>query len=375
MTVDVHHELSGPADGPVVLLANSLGSDLSMWEPQAAALVEAGFRVVRYDQRGHGRSPVPAGMYTMDDLGGDAVALLDRLGVHRASVVGVSMGGMVAMWLGQHAPERVERLVLCCTSAELGPASMWDDRIEAVGAGGVAAVADAVTQRWLTPETRAQRPELARWLHEMLTATPAEGYAGCCAAIRDMDLLTGLRSISAATLVISGDADPSTPPEHGRRIADGIPGARFEVVPGVAHLGNLEKPARFAELILAHLQPDPFAAGMAVRRATLGEDHVDRALGAASDFTRPFQDYITASVWGSIWSRPGLDRRTRSCITVAVLAALRAHEELALHVRAAIRNGVTREEISEILLHVAGYAGAPAANSALAIAERVLDTE
>lgn len=372
MTVDVHHVESGSPDGPVVLLANSLGSDLSMWEPQAVALAEAGFRVIRYDHRGHGRSPVPVGPYTMDDLGGDAVALLERLGVQRASVAGVSMGGMVAMWLGQHAPERVDRLVLCCTSAELGPPSMWDDRIEAVRAGGVAAVADAVAERWLTPQTRAQRPELARWLGEMLTATPADGYAGCCAAIRDMDLLTGLGTITAPTLVISGGADPSTPPEHGRRIAEGIPAARFEVVPAVAHLGNLEEPARFAELILAHLRPDRFAAGMAVRRATLGDEHVDRALGTVSEFGRPFQDYITESVWGSIWTRPGLDRRTRSCITVAVLAALRAHDELALHVPAAIRNGVTREEISEILLHVAGYAGAPAANSALHIAERAL---
>lgn len=372
MTVDVHHEVSGSENDPVVLLANSLGSNLGMWDPQMAALVGAGFRVVRYDHRGHGRSPVPPGPYTLNDLGGDAVALLDRLGVQRANVVGVSMGGMVAMWLGQHAPGRVDRLVLCCTSAELGPASMWDDRIESVQAGGTQAVADGVTERWLTPKTREHRPELARRLRDMLTATPAEGYAACCAAIRDMTLLTGLGTITAPTLVISGDADPSTPPEHGRRIAGAIPGARFEVVPGVAHLGNLEKPARFAELILSHLRPDRLAAGMAVRRATLGDEHVDRAIGAATELSQPFQDYITESVWGSIWTRPGLDRRTRSCITVAVLAALRAEDELALHIRAAIGNGVTREEIAEILLHVAGYAGAPAANSAFGVATRTL---
>ncbi len=371
-SVDVHHEVTGPADGPAVLLANSLGSNIGMWDPQLAVLVEAGYRVVRYDHRGHGRSPVSPGPYTMDDLGGDAVALLDRLGIQRASVVGLSMGAMVAMWLGQRAPDRVERLVLCCTSAELGPASMWDDRIEAVRTGGTQAVADAVTERWLTAQTRERQPELTRWLHDMVCSTPDEGYSACCAAIRDMELLAGLGTVTAPTLVISGDADPSTPPEHGRRIAEGIPGARFEVVPDVAHLGNLEKPARFSELILAHLRPDRFGAGMAVRRATLGDGHVDRALGAATDFTRPFQAYITESVWGSIWTRPGLDRRTRSCITIAVLAALRAHEELALHVRAAIGNGVTREEIAEILLHVAGYAGAPAANSALAVAERAL---
>ncbi len=372
MSVDVHHEVSGSADGPVVLFANSLGSDLGMWDPQLAPLVEAGFRVIRYDHRGHGRSPVPSGPYTLDDLGGDAIALLDRLGVERASVVGLSMGGMVAMWLGQHAPDRVERLVLCCTSAALGPATMWDDRIEAVLGGGTQAVVDGVIERWLTPATRDGLPELTHRLRAMIVATPAAGYVACCAAIRDMDLLAGLGSIAAPTLVIAGDADPSTPPEHGRRIAEAIPGARLEVVPDVAHLGNLERPYRFAELILAHLRPDRSAAGTAVRRATLGDDHVDRALAAATEFTRPFQDYITESVWGSIWTRPGLDRRTRSCVTVAVLAALGAHHELALHVPAAIRNGVSREEISELLLHVSAYAGAPAANSAFAVAERAL---
>ncbi len=375
MTVDVYHELSGPTDGPVVLLANSLGSTLRMWDRQVGHLVEAGFRVVRYDHRGHGRSPVPPGPYTLDDLGEDVVALLDRLSVQRASVVGLSMGGMVAMWLGQHEPERVERLVLCCTSAAMRPASMWDERIQAVTVGGTQAVADGVTERWLTPRTREQQPDLARWLHDMVTAAPADGYAACCAAIRDMHLLDGLASITAPTLVISGDADPATPPEHGHRIAEAIPGSRFEVVPDVAHLGNLEKPARFAELILRHLQPDRFAAGLVVRRASLGDEHVDRALETATEFTRPFQDYITESVWAAIWTRPGLDRRTRSCVTVAVLAALRAHDELALHVRAAIRNGVTREEIAEILLHVAGYAGAPAANTALYVAERALDEQ
>lgn len=372
MRVDVRHEVSGPADGPVVLLSGSLGSDASMWDPLVPALVEAGYRAVRYDHRGHGGSPVPPAPYTLDDLGGDALGLLDRLDVPRAGVVGLSMGGMVAMWLAMHAPERVGRLVLCCTSAALGPASTWDDRIEAVQAGGVAAIAQWVTDRWLTPGTRERRPELARWLRAMVASTPAEGYAGCCAAIRDMDLVAGLASIAAPTLVIAGGADPSTPPEHGRRIAAAIPGARFELVRDVAHLGILERPARFAEAILRHLQPDRFAAGLAVRRASLGEEHVDRALATATEFTRPFQDYITESIWGSIWTRPGLDRRTRSCLTVAVLAALRAHDELALHVPAAIRNGVTRDEVTEILLHVAAYAGAPAANSALAVAERAL---
>lgn len=371
MTVDVHHEVAGPADADVVLLCGSLGSDLRMWDAQVPALLGAGYRVVRYDHRGHGASPVPDGPYSLADLGSDAIALLDRLGVARAHVVGLSLGGMVGMWLAQNAPERVDRLVLCCTSAELGPASMWNERIAAVDAGGSAAVASAVAERWLTAATRAARPERAAWLRDMIAATPGLGYAACCAAIRDMTLLDGLADITAPTLVIAGSADPATPPEHGQRIADAVPGARLVVVPDVAHLGNVEAPGRFSELILRHLQPDRAAAGTRVRRATLGDAHVDRSTGA-SELTRPFVEYITESVWGGLWTRPQLDRRSRSLVTVAVLAALKAHDELALHVRGALNNGVTREELAEVLLHVAGYAGAPAANSALAVADRVL---
>lgn len=374
MSIEVHHEVTGPADGPAVLLAGSLGSDLRMWDPQVPHLVEAGMRVIRYDHRGHGRSPVPPGPYRIADVAGDALDLLDRLGVERVSVVGLSLGGMVGMWLGQHVPGRIERLVLCCTSAELGPRSMWDERIAAVGAGGTEAVAGPVTERWLTPATRERRPELARWLYDMIAAVPAEGYAGCCAAIRDMSLLDGLGSITAPTLVISGAADPATPPEHGQRIADGVPGSRFVVVPEVAHLGTLEAPARFSELTLRHLLPDRSVAGAVARRRALGDTHVDAA-ATAGELRRPWQEYVTESVWGSLWTRPQLDRRTRSIVTISVLAALRAHDELALHVRAALRHGVTREELAEILLHVGGYAGAPAANSALTVAERVLDAE
>lgn len=372
MTLDVHHEVSGPADGPVVLLSSSLGTDLRMWDAQVPWLVGAGFRVVRYDHRGHGGSPVPAPPYTLADLGTDALALLDRLQIPRAHVVGLSLGGMVGMWLAQNAPERVDRLVLCCTSARLGPASMWDERIATVTTGGTAAVAAAVVERWLTATTRSRHPELARALVDTIVATPAAGYAGCCAAIRDMDLVPRLPAISAATLVLAGAADPATPPGHSRRIVEGVPDARLVVLPDVAHLATAEAPSRVTELILRHLGPDRAAAGERARRATLGDRHVDRSADAGTELNRPFVEYITESVWGGLWTRPQLDRRTRSIVTVAALAALRAHDELALHVRGAVRNGVTREELAEVLLHIGAYAGAPAANSALAVAQRVL---
>jgi 3-oxoadipate enol-lactonase / 4-carboxymuconolactone decarboxylase len=370
MSVEVHHEVVGPAGGPVVVLAGSLGSDLRMWDPQVEPLVAAGFRVVRYDHRGHGRSPAPPGPYTLTELGEDLVALLDRLALPRVSLVGLSLGGMTGMWLAQHHPERLDRLVLCCTSAELGPAEMWIERARAARADGLDGLADAAVGRWLTAPGK--NPALAARLREMFTGNDPEGYASCCTAIQTMSIVDGLADIKTPTLVIAGAQDQATPPDHARRIAATIPDARLEIVDGAAHLGNLERPDEFTALILNHLH-SRHAAGMAVRRAVLGDEHVDRAVASTTDFTRPFQRYLTESAWGSVWTRPGLDRRTRSAITLAALTALRAHEELPMHLRAAVRNGLTRAEIAEILLHTSVYAGLPAANSAFAIAREVLD--
>ncbi|SFW91396.1 3-oxoadipate enol-lactonase [Amycolatopsis australiensis] len=253
--VRVHRVVEGPEDGPVVVFAGSLGSDLRMWEPQVAPLAGRGYRVVRYDTRGHGASPVPPAPYTLDDLGADFVALLDDLGVERAHLVGLSLGGMTGMWLGVHAPERIESLVLCCTSAKLGPPSMWAERARKVRAEGTASVAEAGVGRWLTEPYAKSHPDVAEFLRAMIAAVPAEGYAACCEVIERMDQLDTLPKISAPTLVIAGADDPSTPPAgHADLIADGIPGARLEVVANAAHLGNYEQPAEFTRLILEHLE-------------------------------------------------------------------------------------------------------------------------
>jgi 3-oxoadipate enol-lactonase len=254
MSVQVHHVIEGPADGDVVVLSGSLGSNLSMWEPQVRPLTDAGFRVVRYDHRGHGRSPVPRGPYELADIGRDVIALLDTLGVERAHLVGLSLGGMTGMWLGANAADRIASLVLCCTSAQLGPAQMWAERAEAVRACGTAAIADAGVSRWVTPGYAEAHPGRVAALREMIVTTPDEGYAACCGAIERMDLLGELPRISAPTLVIAGADDPSTPPEHAERIVEGVPGARMEIVDGAAHLGNTERPEEFTELILGHLK-------------------------------------------------------------------------------------------------------------------------
>jgi 3-oxoadipate enol-lactonase/4-carboxymuconolactone decarboxylase len=373
MTVELNHEVTG--DGPPVVLAGSLGSDLRMWDPQVETLVAAGFQVIRYDHRGHGGSPAPDGPYTLEELAGDALALLDRLGLRQVSWVGLSLGGMVGMWLAEHAPSRVDRLVLCCTSAELGPASMWQERAHTARTEGMGALAEAAVGRWVTPGFAESHPDTVTWLRDMVASHSPEGYASCCTAIERMSIVDALPAITAPTLVIAGAEDPATPPDHGRRIADAVPGARLVVVPDAAHLGNVQQPATFTGLILDHLRPDRRALGMSVRRSVLGDEHVDRAVAGTTEFTRPFQEYITEGAWGTVWSRPGLDRRTRSAVTLAALTALRAHEELPMHVRAARRNGLSEPEIAEILLHTAVYAGAPAGNAAFAIAKRTLEED
>jgi len=250
--VAVHHRVDGPVDAPALLLINSLGADLSMWEPQIRALT-ARFRVIRYDARGHGRSPVPPGRYALADLGRDALDLLDRLGVARAHVCGLSLGGMTAMWLAAHAAERVDRLVLFCTSALLGPPSGWVERAALVRAEGTGAVADAVVARWVTPGYAATHPGELRRLRDMVAATPAIGYAGACAAVEQMDLRADLPGIVAPTLVVAGADDPATPPAHGAAIAAAIPGARLEVVAEAAHLASYEQAETANRLILEAL--------------------------------------------------------------------------------------------------------------------------
>jgi 3-oxoadipate enol-lactonase len=250
--VSVHYREDGDPGGKPLLMINSLGADLRMWEPQLPVL-GARRRVIRYDARGHGLSPVPEGRYALADFGRDALALLDRLGVASADVCGLSLGGMTAMWLAANAPERVDRLVLCCTSALFGPPEMWAERAATVRAHGTGAIADAGVARWVTAGFAAAHPDTTKLLRDMIAATPATGYAGACAAIEDMDLRPDLARIGAPTLVIAGADDPATPPAHGALIADGIPGARFEILADAAHLATYQQSDAANRLILEAL--------------------------------------------------------------------------------------------------------------------------
>lgn len=247
--VDLNHRWDGASDGPVLVLANSLGTTTAMWDAQAATL-GAQFRLLRVETRGHGGSPVTPGPYSIELLGHDLLALLDKAGVDRAHYCGLSIGGMVGMWLAAHAPQRIDRLALCCTSAHL-PANTYADRAALVRAQGVGAIAEAVAERWFTPEFREREPRTVAAFTEALAATPAEGYAGCCEALATMDLRDALPMITAPTLVISGAADTATPPPHQEAIAAGIPGALLQSVPG-AHLAPVESPEPVTAALLAH---------------------------------------------------------------------------------------------------------------------------
>lgn len=243
--------LDGPADAPVLLLSNSLGTRWDMWAAQMPALV-ARYRVLRYDSRGHGRSEVPPGAYGMDRLGRDVIELLDALGLESVHFCGLSKGGMVGQWLGARASERLRKLVLANTSAFMGPPPAWDARIAAVRAGGMAALTEAVIARWFTPGFVERAPRKVAPVRDMLLATAPEGYAGCCAAIRDMDQRLTASLIRAETLVIAGAEDPATPPDDGRWLAANIPGGQLKVL-GAAHLSNIEADEDFTRTLLDFL--------------------------------------------------------------------------------------------------------------------------
>ncbi len=254
--VELHCRESGPSDGAVLLLGSSLGTTHEMWGP-ALATLERERRIVAFDHRGHGRSPVPAGPYDVADLGGDVVALMDRLGLERVDYAGVSLAGMVGLWLAINAPERIERLVCICSSAHVPPAQAWAARAAAVlEAGTVAVVADAVVGRWFTQEYARRNPEVIAWARGMLAATPPDGYAACCGAIERMDLRGGLAAITVPTLVIAAPDDEAIPPEHSRAIAAAVPGARLEMLGSGAHLAAIECAGEVAALIEAQLRQE-----------------------------------------------------------------------------------------------------------------------
>jgi 3-oxoadipate enol-lactonase/4-carboxymuconolactone decarboxylase len=368
------YRLEGSDGLPVLALSHSIGTDHGMWEPQVHALLPY-FRILRYDIRGHGGSEAPGGEYKIEDLGRDFLGILDALDISAVAFCGLSMGGAVGQWLALHAPERLKALILANTGPKIGTSESWNARIDAVQRDGMAAIVDAVMQRFFSADSLAKNPHVGS-VRSVFRGTDPTGYLGCCAALRDFDVTHDLQKIETPTLVIGGDNDVSTPWVGCVDVlAREIPSARAVRLP-TTHLSNLERPHAFTTSLADFLLPRPedtLEAGFAVRRKVLGDAHVNRAIAATTDFTREFQELITRYAWGTVWTRPGLDERTRRLLVMATAAALGRWEEFRLHVAAALRDGMETSEIKEVLLQTAIYAGVPAANTGFHIAQEEIE--
>lgn len=376
----IYWKLDGSEDKPALVLLNSIGTDMSLWDAAMPGLL-ASFRTLRIDTRGHGASDAPEGEYTLPMLADDVTAVMDAAGIERAAIAGVSLGGMIAMELALSRPQRVSAIALICTSATMD-STVWRDRIAQVRSGGTASIADAALQRFLSPAFTAGQPAVAASLKRNLIAQSSQGYAGAGAAIRDMDLIGRLPGIACPVLVVTGQRDVSTPfIGHGEKLLAAIPGANHAHL-DCSHLAPVENPAALIGALRGFLSPGTntedasealFEAGLKNRRRVLGDAWVDRSLANRTPFNAEFQAMITRIAWQEIWSRPGLDDRTRRLLVLAITASLGRWEEFRLHVRAGLsRGGFTQDDLKEVLMQTAIYAGVPAGNTAFAEAAAVM---
>ncbi|WP_128978790.1 3-oxoadipate enol-lactonase [Streptomyces roseicoloratus] len=366
----LHHLAEGPHTAPALLLGPSLGTSTALWDTVAPEL-SATHRVVRWDLPGHGGSP--AGLIgpgaTVADLARLVLDLADGLGLDRFSYAGVSLGGAVGLHLAVHHPERIDRLAVLCSSAHFGGSAPWEERAATVRREGLARLAETAGARWFTPGF-----SMPCLVADHRAADPG-AYAACCDALAAFDLRDRLAGITAPTLLVAGREDPATPPVHLREIADAVPGAALTELPGASHLAPAEQPEAVLAALRAHFTGASARSGTRVRRQVLGDAHVDRAQARQTPLTARFQDFVSRYAWGEIWTDPTLSRRERSLITLTALVAHGHHDELAMHLRAARRNGLSDDEIAAALLQTAVYCGVPAANAAFAVAQRVLEEE
>lgn len=418
----LQYRFDGPEDAPVLILGPSLGTTWHMWDRQVPELARQ-WRIFRFDLPGHGGAPAhPAG--SVAELTARLLATLDGLGVHRFGYAGCALGGAVGIELALRHPERLASLALVAASPRFGTADEFRQRGVIVRTNGLDPIARTSPDRWFTGGFAAAQPAITEWAVQMVRTTDPGCYIAACEALAGFDVRTELGRVGVPTLVLVGSDDQVTGPAEARTLVAGVPDARLAVVPGASHLVPVEQPAAVTDLLVRHfstawqpayepatgqtavpaaaLQPvlpasaqpvaiaeiapavvaqrlpgrsDPYDAGLKVRREVLGDAHVDRALAGADDFSGDFQEFLTRYAWGEIWDRPGLDRRTRSCVTLTALIAGGHLEELAVHTRAALRNGLTPGEIKEVLLQAAVYCGVPAAHSAFRVAQQIIREE
>jgi 3-oxoadipate enol-lactonase/4-carboxymuconolactone decarboxylase len=367
----IHVLIEGPPGAAPLVLLHSLGTTAHIWDAQAAELSRS-FRVIRPDLRGHGLTTCTPGPYSMGLFADDLAGLLTELNIQQFHLGGISIGGLIAQSFAAAHPGRVASLMLVDTALAIPPAQSWTDRAATVRAKGIGAIADAVLARWVT-QPFFSAPETSG-LREMLMRTPAEGYAASAEAIAAADLTATTSALQIPTLIVVGDQDQATPIAAAQALNAAIAGSSLIIIENAAHIPTGETPAEVTAALTGFLTPavtDYFDAGMKIRKQVLGEAHVARASASATDFDRDFQAFITRTAWGGVWARPGLDRRTRSLLTLSILAALGREEELKLHLRASKNTGATPADVAEALMHVAVYAGVPAANAAFRIAKEI----
>ncbi|NUU15774.1 4-carboxymuconolactone decarboxylase [Cellulomonas humilata] len=371
-----------PATAPaahqdLLVLLPSLGTTTELWDGVVAHLRDdastAALRVLRVDLPGHGASPATRDPFTVTELGAAVLHVVDEAGGGSFHVAGVSLGGAVALELAVVQPARLLSLTLCCSGARIGTADGWVQRAAAVRATGTASLVAASAHRWFAPGFLERDGRAGSDTLDALRHVDDESYARCAEALVDFDRTGSVSSVAVPTLLVSGEHDEVTTPASMQQLAEELARATHATVASTSHLAVLEAPATVAALLRDHLSgsgadDDVHARGMSVRRAVLGDEHVDAAIAASTPQTAAFQDLVTRYAWGEVWSRPGLSRRERSIATLALLVAGGHEAELRMHVRAALRNGLEPEEITEVILHTALYAGLPSANAAMTVA-------
>lgn len=365
--------------GPVVLFVHALGCDQSIWDDVIDAI---GFSqaTLTYDLRGHGASGTVKrgdGPLTIAALGEDLIALLETLGLAEIILCGVSIGGMIAQQVAASRPDLIRGLILSNTAARIGTAARWEERIGIVQKQGLPSIVDGVLDQWFPPAFKFAHPDAWAGHKVMLQRNDPITYVDACGALRDADLTKTTSGITHPTICISGGADGSLSPNEVAELAGYIKGAKHVTLEGVGHLPCLDAPAAMADAIrdlIAETRPslNRHEAGMAVRRAVLGDAHVDRAEAARTPFDDAFQGLIAEGAWGTVWASDAISRRERSMLTLALLAALGNFDEIPMHVRATARTGASEGDIREVFQHVAIYAGVPRANHALKLAKQTL---
>ncbi|MFJ9733921.1 4-carboxymuconolactone decarboxylase [Streptomyces sp. NPDC101171] len=415
----LQYRFDGPDEAPVLILGPSLGTTWHMWDRQIPELTKQ-WRVFRFDLPGHGGAPAhPAP--SVGELAARLLATLDAVGVQRFGYAGCALGGAVGLELALRHPERLASLALVAASPRFGTADEFRQRGVIVRTNGLDPIARTSPDRWFTGGFAAAQPAITEWAVQMVRTTDPGCYIAACEALAGFDVRPELGRVGVPTLVLVGSDDQVTGPAEARTLVAGIPDARLAVVPGASHLVPVEQPAAVTDLLVRHFStawqqpydtgqtalpaapvhpavaappqagpvaeiapfvppqppgpPDRYQSGLKVRREVLGDAHVDQELAQADEFSGDFQEFMTRYTWGEVWDRPGLDRRTRSCVTLTALIAGGHLEDLALHVRAALRNGLTPHEIREVLLQAAVYCGVPAASRAFRVARQVVREE